>query len=347
MKYKNKYYKRICYVGTIYTLLIYLLYSTIEDIKNTLFIFAYGIPDEIMNKFPHHIDLNEKKWKDFISRRAYGERREWILGLIVKARLPRIEKTDKLFAQDHLTFSSQIIGNRCYTFIEDSQLICSKINATDHNPFKKYHLTEKWYYPIIQLLYGKTKYKWFANNNQCKELLVTKIDQTDYLKDKKQILIDITEEWRKAGQEKKDYILNVYDFNYQDIDLLNSKKIILFTQPLGLGENYQIEIFKRIISQYERNNIIIKIHPRDTTKYERYFPEIAIYRKRIPSQLLDLIGIRFEKAVTLFSSAVDEFTYPIDIDWYGTDFDERLKEKWGTIACPPNVTECSPNLEKG
>lgn len=341
MKYKNKYYKRICYVGTIYTLFIYLLYSTIEDIKNTLFIFAYGIPDEIMNKFPNHIDLNEKKWNDFISRKTRGEKRRWILGLIVKARIPRIEKTDKLFAQDHLTFSSQIIGNNNYIFIEDSQLVCSKLEANANSPFNKQYLTEKWYYPITQLLYGKTKYKWFAKNNQCKELLVTKIDSVEYLKGKKQILINFSEEWGKASKEKKDFILNVYDLNYNDAELLNTKKIILFTQPLGLGEKYQVDIFRKIIHKYEQNDLVIKVHPRDTLNYEKYFPESIVYRKRVPSQLLDLLGIRFERAVTLFSSAVDEFTYPINIDWYGTSFDERLKDKWGIITCPPNATKCS------
>ena len=50
--------------------------------------------------------------------------------------------------------------------------------------------------------------------------------------------------------------------------------------------------------------------------------------------MLDLIGCKFEKAITIFSSAVNSFSYNIQIDWYGTEIDEMLFKSEGHIAKP-------------
>ncbi len=341
MKYHNKKYERVCYVTTVYALLLYLLHSTYEEIQNTLFIFANAIPNDVLRNFPNCIDLNENKWKGFIARSTNKKNRGWILGLIVKASLPKICKKDKIFTQDHLLFAPQLIGKREYTLIEDSALICSKVEGNPMHFLNQYYMTERWYYPLIQLLYGRIKYRWLAKNSQCKELLVTKFDPAEYLKGKNQVVINMFEEWKKADAKKKQYILNAYNISTNEISELNGKQFILFTQPLDLGSKFQIEIYGRIISRYDSKSLVIKTHPTDFTPYEKHFPNVMIYRKRIPSQLLDIIGVRFERAITLFSSAVDEFSYPISIDWYGTDIDERLLTKYGNIPSPAKVNKCN------
>ena len=341
MRYKNKKYNRVCYVTTIYALLLYLLHSSYEEIQNTLFIFANAIPNEILRNFPINIDLDENKWKGVVARKTNRKNLGWILGLVVKAKLPKITRKDKIYAQDHLLFAPQLIGNKNYTLIEDSSLICSKVENNPKDILNQYYMTEKWYYPLIQLLYGRIKYRWLGKNNQCRELLVTKYDSAEYLKDKKQIVINLFDEWKKADKQKKDFILNIYNITSDETEVLNNKKIILFTQPLDLGANYQIELYKKIVSKYDPNNLVIKVHPTDFIPYERFFPKVMVYRNKIPSQLLDIIGVRFERAVTLFSSAVENFSYSIAVDWYGTDIDQKLYNKYGDVPSPHNAVKCN------
>ena len=48
--------------------------------------------------------------------------------------------------------------------------------------------------------------------------------------------------------------------------------------------------------------VFVKIHPRDTTQYD--FPEGMIIKGNYPSELLNILGIKFKFAVGLCTSAV-------------------------------------------
>ncbi|HHE9382181.1 TPA: glycosyltransferase family 52, partial [Haemophilus influenzae] len=81
---------------------------------------------------------------------------------------------------------------------------------------------------------------------------------------------------------------------------------------------------------YDQEKLVIKTHPRETTNYRNYFPNIEVFSENYPSEILDVLGIRFEKVVTIFSTAV--YVYPKeDIIFYGTKIHPKLLSRFGRI----------------
>jgi hypothetical protein len=72
-------------------------------------------------------------------------------------------------------------------------------------------------------------------------------------------------------------------------------------------------------------------------KYKEFFPEISIISKPIPMQLIDIMGIKFTKAVTISSTAVLSFPYEIEIDWLGTSWDKTLYAYYGDMPLPDKL----------
>ena len=106
-------------------------------------------------------------------------------------------------------------------------------------------------------------------------------------------------------------------------------------QPLSedelLLETEKIEIYKKIIIKYSEENIVIKPHPRETTNYKNIFPKIEIIFENFPSEFLDLYDIKFEKIITLFSTAALNLARGNfkNLIFYGTRVHPKLLEKWG------------------
>lgn len=152
----------------------------------------------------------------------------------------------------------------------------------------------------------------------------------------KSIIINLEELWRKKDIYEQDEILNIFNLDKQIIADFTKRKIILFTQTLNEDgfvetENQKIEIYRKALENEDLNNVIVKPHPREKTNYEKYFPGIKQIEGQIPFQLLSLIGIKVEKAITLFSTAVLSFPEDISIVWYGTTLSDMLHEKYGEI----------------
>lgn len=124
--------------------------------------------------------------------------------------------------------------------------------------------------------------------------------------------------------ECKEFALNV-DFSEEEkqklIDLLvnaqNRIEIeklrkeadgILYTQPISedgyVKEEVKIKIYEELAAYYSKyGKIFVKLHPRDTTQYN--FPEEMILKGNYPSELLNILGVKFKFAVGLCTSAVE------------------------------------------
>jgi hypothetical protein len=152
---------------------------------------------------------------------------------------------------------------------------------------------------------------------------------------------NIYKEWDIFEAEKKELIKSIYNITTKEIELLNSCTCILYTQNYywygAVTQEEQIEIFKKIIAKYPNETIVIKPHPADSIRYEDYIPNILTYRKNVPSQLLTLVGIRFKRLITTFSTAVFDIPYETEIDWYGTEVDTKLFHYFGHQVVPKNV----------
>lgn len=175
--------------------------------------------------------------------------------------------------------------------------------------------------------------KFGMHKNVVKVYLTKKENVPDCIKHKVEY-INIKGLWNKKTESEKNEILNILNVDKAKIKQLNEKSIILFTQPLSednvLTESEKISLYKNIISKYELSKLVIKPHPREKTDYSKYFPEITVFSETYPSEVLDVLGVNFDKAVTLFSTSV--FSYPKEnVDFYGTKIHPKLLSRFGNI----------------
>lgn len=306
---------RVCIVDTVYTLFLYLLISSEEDIAETYFFCSDGIPENIersLGKNCHHFG----PWKE---GRFYSRYIRFYLRHFSSYRWPFLRKAS-LYGHDHLYFSSGLIGNRQITVIEDG-IANYRDMETTHSRFSS----------VESFLYGRlycsTK---FGTSIACRELILTGIKEkkiTNNIPIRKISFIDL---WNSSSVKKQSQIKGIYDITEDDIRLINGKTNILFTQPysgLGISEENLIETYRDMIKDCDRNALIIKPHPRETTNYHFYFPDIAVFNKRIPMELLTAMGIRFEKAITICSTAALNFDYKISVDFLGTEILQKYNNK--------------------
>ena len=348
MKYKNKYDKRICYVGTIYSLLLYLLHSSIEDINHTFFIFAYGIPDSICRRFKYYYILNHNDLRNkhrIAFKLSKYRKLGWLLGIPIKLLiLKNVGFKYKLYAQDHLFFSTDVIGNHDYILIEDSAKIFTNVNngALFQSTWRMRYGKDWW---LLKKLYGETLYGPFGKNKCCKEVLLSEDDNHPSIKDKIKHICNLYDSWRSSSTEKKEFINRIFDLQDDDLSSL-SRKNVLFTQclyPDLLSEKEHAKIYKKVLSHFSPADIVIKTHPRDVFDYKSYFPEYDVFDKIIPAQLLSLNGITYNNIITVCSTSVANVKYTGKLIWFGTEIDEKIFKIIGHIEPPQAETACVIN----
>jgi len=331
---KKKQISRICIVDTVYTLFFYYLNYSIDEINHTFFFISEGLPNLIRKKLPQYYFFKKRK--------TVFQRLLFRLSLRISSHFRWSFLQNKpIYGLDHLTFSSGIIGNKTYTLLEDAPYIASfYFNSLAYKKNIKQRASKVKCF-FIDLLFGRVFLRPFGVNSQCKQIVFSKNDLHPTLLGKNIQIKSLEQLWDGASEQKKETILQLFDINNDDIAFLSSKSIIIFTQPLFkdniTSEEEQVQIYDEIIKQYPAQEVLLKPHPRDSIDYSFYFPNIAIIRKNIPSQLLDLLDIKFKKAVTISSSSVLSFHYDIEIDWIGTKIHPKIEAAWGEIQMP-NLT---------
>lgn len=327
-----KKFKNLCLVDTVYSLLLYLLYTKDDFFEDTFYVFGVGMPKEIEKKIPNFYRLpildSFYSWEDWCKYRS-----------LIHENVPLAHH---YFCHDHLRVSTPVIWYHPYTLLEDSPLKCKKYYMSpqrfDFEPRKK---TRKYF--LKRMIYGPAYRHPFATNSLCRRLIVTQFDDSTFLKGKKQIVLDIKECWLRLSEDKKNQILGLFELTKEDLNLLSTRKQILFTQPLidFLTEEEQIDIYQKMVHKYDKEHLIIKVHPRDRIDYEKLFSGYAVFKKKVPSELLNLLSIKYDKAITAFSAAVENLDYPIDIDWYGSEVHPKLVKVFGHYLVPKGANVCS------
>ena len=321
----NHTFKRV-YIGyTVYSLYLYLLFSTEDEINNTFFFFGEGIDKNIRDRFENKYYFNNAQYenRNLFSRFIYRIR----LRHQSHKKWPFLADA-QLFAQDHFFFSAALIAKRNYTLIEEAP-----------NVFLRHRgYINKQKRTFLQIVYFAKKIfrHWIENsftgdmgdNAQCQSVLMTNIESDSILKNKQLIQVNELEYWNKASESKRNLILSVFNITAEDVQQLRKRNIIVFTQnfaTLGfLPEQELIDLYAGRLSKYSPDNILIKKHAFDKVDYKKYFPEAYIFDKIVPMQLINLLGVRYETAVTICSSAVLSFPYDIQIDWIGTEGNAKL-----------------------
>lgn len=307
-KYHKKNFTKVCSVSTIYSLLIYLLINSEEDIKeNTFFFFAKSIDKSIRQRFHNHqyIDFSEYF-------RKYG----WLGALIYSIKFHYLApyrwpfiKTAEIYGHDHTLETASILMNNQTVIVLEDGAANYELNRLPTT----YKTLKRW---IVGKFVTKEH---FGYSNQVQKVILTGLKPIpEEIQDKVQI-IDIFELWTKSSEQKKKLILDYYSVTDSDIENLKSKSAILLTQPLSSGaravvsDQQLISIYRDIINGIGRENLVIKLHPRDTIDYQSIFPDVLIFDKPIPFEIFVMLGVRFNDAHTINSTAVYSLPKPVEI----------------------------------
>lgn len=116
-------------------------------------------------------------------------------------------------------------------------------------------------------------------------------------------MIDIEKLWNAKSDKEKDFILNVFGFNYSELNnvLSSGRNTMLFTQGFSnvgkATEENQIALYRDILSHYDQEKVIIKPHPNDVINYSDYFKECVVLPSKLPAELLKLCKLPIERVV--------------------------------------------------
>lgn len=154
------------------------------------------------------------------------------------------------------------------------------------------------------------------------------------IKDKVEI-INLEELWNKKSKEEKKQINEIFGVNIEKLQEVKDRKIILFTQPLSedniISEEEKIEIYSKILDKYQQEDVVIKPHLREKTNYSDYFSDCYVMKEKYPVELMIFNGLKVNRAVTLFSTAVFSLNKMAKVDFYGTEVHPKLLERFGSM----------------
>lgn len=179
---------------------------------------------------------------------------------------------------------------------------------------------------LRRLLLGALFDKRMGEGPQAKRIILTGLAELpEYYKNKNVEIVSMERLWQESSEEKKNFILNIFDLTPDELVVLQGCDVLLLSQPLAhdgyVTEAEQIEMTRRILAPYEPSRVLLKPHPRDPLKYAELFPEVHVWNKPTPMELLNLCGAKFKKVVTVNSTAALSFSYSVELDWLGKNLD--------------------------
>jgi hypothetical protein len=278
--------------------MLYLLYSSLEEVNNTLFIVGKGIKKSILEHLPHYecIELDNNIYHK-IYRTIFF--RHHILS--------KYDLTNSIFfGQDHLFHTGSILGNHDIIELEDGW-----------SDYYYYELSFTIKHKITQFLIGSKldDTMVYGRGRHCKKIIATGIGEYKDDRKHKAEIVSIPSLWSNASVKKRLYILSLFDITEEELNSYKDKEIILLTQQAWQGKSTEdmICIYKELLAPYveDKNRILIKRHPRETLDYSVYFPGIQIITKPFPMELFYLVGVKFKVALTYNSTAILSFPYDL------------------------------------
>ena len=323
-------FKYTCIVDTPYALALYFLRMGTESVSRTRFFVGQTLPDEIFKQLPNAVRIEVDKQR--------CEVRLYRLGFRLKCLLFHLRYVvgTKIFAQDHIFCAPPLVCGMRYTLIEDGP---GFYGWNPHRPS-----IDGFFVRLgLWVLNGPIYLKHFGRNEQCVNRWVTSDeDARIYQEEMRQYEhFDVSALWKKAPKELKTLILRLFgdlSGGTEIESLARSCRTILLTQPLmedfGLSSDELVAVYRPVVEKYKDTGICIKIHPRDKFDYGHAFPGCKVMKTRIPMQLLCAFGVKVERAITPFSTAISEFPDDTEIVWLGTEINEKIKKACGVLAPP-------------
>jgi hypothetical protein len=316
---------RVCIIDSSYSLFLYFLISTEQEIDSTFYFVSDGIPKEVRCNLKNIFYFNTKSYLN--ANRIKKRIILVLLRLFSRIRWPFLMKSE-LYGHDHLFFSSSLIGWKKITVIEDGT---SNYVFNSKRDKVKYPFLKKLLYGPVSLINLSNR---FGHNIFCSKLILTGFKKIDFKIQKNIQIISTYELWQESSK-KQEKILTIFSLTTEDINDIQTKEYILFTQCLSedniMTESEKINIYKEMIKDIDGDKLVIKPHPRETTDYTLYFPNSYVFTKKIPIQLLDMVGVRFKKSYTVCSTAALTFPYEIEKVFLGSEINPKIVEIYGLV----------------
>lgn len=311
--------KHVCVIDTPFTLFYYFLIFGVND--EDVLIMSHHVPESIRKNvnhiyFPITVIYPYTSIKYILKNCILFVK---IAYQILKLRIKIYKKTKgckkiKSYGHGHLVFSFPLYEYPNSAIIEDGIG-----NYADLPEYKEFPPIQKF---LLAKIFGKhirKIYDGFGTHPNVKEIYLTKEEgYSDLIKDKV-VVKKLDKLMKSIDEDNKNKILKI--FNADEIMKLNIQKtdILLLTEPFTEGFELtieeEIEIYKKMISKYDYNRIVIKPHPRETKDYSEYFPDIRVITTKFPLELFDLMGIEFQKILTIHSSAALNFK-DVEVEFY-------------------------------
>ena len=311
--YRNALFNRkpisTCYCITPYTLLLCML--ILPDWKNAVFILGDKLSDKFVYKFMKYevaglYSLNWT-WRADLFRDVLKEFAHY-------CKKNRI----RVYGQDHRADIGYFIDEN-YIVVEDG--------TANYTPSKMYTVLPNGY-----------EHESFGYGDTIKTVYLTgRMDIPNALK-KKARIIDVEKKWKDKSEIEKNEILDIFSVPLDDIArAMNSGKTYIFLTTNIFAHDYneekkqwQVELFRKILSRYDIKRIIIKVHHFDPVNYEKIFPECFVVREQFPIEILKLVGLenKISKIISIGSTAIHGFFNKTEIDNYEKFFKEEFYKKW-------------------
>lgn len=167
---------------------------------------------------------------------------------------------------------------------------------------------EKAWYRFLKKIYGNQTDFW--KMRKIKSIYVQQPEKfPDYLIPK---LVEFKMDkcFEQVKNDTKNVLLEIFTDSGSREEIKRIKQLdgIIFTQPISedgfVTEKEKIRIYTELASYYSQyGTVALKIHPRDTTDY--LIEDINMMKGTYPSELLNILGIRFKFAVGLCTSAIE------------------------------------------
>ncbi len=320
-----------CMCLSTYALMQYLMLVEEEVAKHhTAYFLGYAVKREMADRLPSfHFATKQtvgqintpSRWRDKIVLRLT---RNW--------RYPFLNRC-RIFAQD-MGIMTPLIGRSQYALLSDGPFFLSQDMQVDSTEYQTQQRKGRSPQGLIEYcLYGPVSVHNHGNNKQCTDIYLTHPNESPVLEGRHVHVDSLESLWGLASESKRNFVLHVFDVSMEEVALLSSRSVMFMTQPFTtdniLTHDEYVELMQKIMAHYDARTVIFKKHPRDTFNYREYFPESIEFSKPVNMQLLNLLGVKVERAVTISSSSVSSFPDNVVVDWFGTNCHPKILAVYG------------------
>lgn len=145
-------------------------------------------------------------------------------------------------------------------------------------------------------------------------------------------IIDLPALWGRYTVDEQNDICRVFHFEYEKMYTLVQKgycNVLLAENfaPDFISIKEQIDIYAKILSNYDKGTVIIKRHPASIIDYKEYFPECYVLEDDFPFEFFWLTNIPIQRVITMHSTAALFRGSEIKADCYEEYYKEYILPK--------------------